>query len=151
MSDLFEQRGFALQQDFKAEQIMVQVDRDELIQALTNLMRNSLQALEDQGSRGSHSNLQTVLHTSNEGNQIIVDIEDNGIGIPKENQSRLFESSFTTKSPDQGTGLGLGISRRFVRNSGGDIEFVSSEPGTKTIFRIRIPIFEQHDKQGAVA
>jgi signal transduction histidine kinase len=71
------------------------------------------------------------------------------VGIADEYQPQLFENSFTTKSPDQGTGLGLGISRRFIRASGGDIEFVSSKPFAQTIFRIQLPIYEQ--KQGAVA
>jgi signal transduction histidine kinase len=153
MADLFEQRSFDLQRDFQAAQFMSVVDRDELIQAVTNLMRNSLQALEDEKNSKSagEKKMGMAIRTRNDGANIVIDIEDNGIGITPENQVRLFESSFTTKKLEDGTGLGLGISRRFVRGYGGDIEFVSSEPGRKTVFRIRLPLEHQQEKQGAVA
>jgi signal transduction histidine kinase len=147
MSDLFDEKGIAIVQEFKADEDVSRVDRDEMIQAVTNLMRNSLQALEDTEAKNG---LRMVVRTKNEGESLLIEIEDNGVGIPSENQARLFESSFTTKSPDQGTGLGLGITRRFVRGNGGEIDFVSSQPNSKTIFRIRLPL-NSEQKQGAVA
>jgi signal transduction histidine kinase len=69
-----------------------------------------------------------------------VDLCDNGVGVPEEYQKMLFEKQFTTKSADEGTGLGLGISRRFMRAHGGDIEFIKSTPFTETIFRIVLPL-----------
>lgn len=149
MADLFDQRGFQIVRRLEAETDLVHADRDELIQAVTNLMRNSFQALEHLGRRPKPRGQMTI-RTYNEGREIFVEIEDNGAGIPATDQSRLFESSFTTKSADEGTGLGLGISRRFVRGYGGDIEFVSSEPNEKTIFRIRLPL-RANNKTGAVA
>lgn len=147
MADLFDQHGFKIEKNFEAKADLVQVDRDEVIQAVTNLMRNSLHAMVEAGrDRQTKSRLQ--LRTRNEGGQVFVEIEDNGVGISAENQAQLFESSFTTKSPDEGTGLGLGISRRFVRAYGGEIEFVSSNPFEKTVFRIRFPIEE---RKGAAA
>lgn len=150
MADLFDQRNFQIIKQFHAEADLVFADRDEIIQAVTNLMRNSFQALEDLGRRhGPRGHL--TLRTSLAENEILVEIEDNGAGVPPADQARLFEASFTTKSSDEGTGLGLGISRRFVRNYGGDIEFVSSEAEQKTIFRIRMPLYAQNGKHGAVA
>lgn len=145
MADLFDQKRFAIIKEFAAAEDVVLTDRDEMIQAVTNLMRNSLQAIEASGRRGS-----MAVRTFNENGRIIVDIEDTGVGVSPENQKQLFESSFTTKPVEEGTGLGLGISRRFVRAYGGEIEFVSSRPLEKTVFRITMPL-EKASIKGAVA
>ena len=69
----------------------------------------------------------------------VVEIVDNGKGIPPEIQPRLFEPFFTTKSVGTGTGLGLLISNRIVANRhGGEIEF-ESKPG-ETRFKVRLPL-----------
>jgi signal transduction histidine kinase len=151
MADLFDEKTIAIVQEFKAEDDIAAVDRDEVIQAFTNLMRNSLQALEDaQKTNPDEAPFKMILRTHNESDGLVIEFEDNGIGIPEENHARLFESSFTTKSPDQGTGLGLGISRRFIRSNGGDIEFLQSKPFQKTVFRVRLPLAAARNK-GAVA
>ena len=69
----------------------------------------------------------------------MVEIVDNGKGIPSEIQSRIFEPFFTTKAVGSGTGLGLIISNRIVANRhGGEIEF-ESRPG-ETRFKVRLPL-----------
>lgn len=151
MGDLFEQKTIGTELDLSAANDLCKIDRDEMIQAVTNLMRNSLQALEATlQAQSAQGPLKMTLRTRNENQNLIIEIEDNGIGIAKEYQSQLFENSFTTKAPDQGSGLGLGISRRFIRGSGGDIEFVSSQPFHKTVFRIHLPLCAEQ-KRGAVA
>lgn len=148
MADLFAQRGFRIERVFDPGPDVARVDRDELIQAVTNLMRNSLQALEENPPPASPCML---VRLSRQGGQLWIDIEDNGAGIAAEHQSRLFESSFTTKSPDRGTGLGLGIARRFVRAYGGEIEFAGSRPHERTVFRVRLPLSGGESAQGAAA
>ncbi len=149
MTDLFQQRGYKIVQEFQAERDLVCVDRDELVQAITNMMRNSLQAMHEAEIRsGQKGTLRLV--TALIQDQLQIYIEDSGVGISPENQTRLFDSQFTTKSPEEGTGLGLGISRRFVRGYGGDIEFLSSEPLRKTVFRILLPVVSEN-KSGAAA
>jgi signal transduction histidine kinase len=76
----------------------------------------------------------------------VVEIEDNGPGIPKEIQSSIFDPFFTTKKVGEGTGLGLDTVARIVRRHHGFIE-VESEPG-KTCFTIRLP-FKQPAMQPA--
>jgi signal transduction histidine kinase len=145
MADLFQQRDYKIIQEFHSDLDLIHVDRDELVQAVTNMMRNSLQSMhEAEIQKGMKGTLRLV--TAHVKNELQIYIEDTGMGIAPENQSRLFESQFTTKSPDEGTGLGLGISRRFVRGHGGDIEFVSSEPLQKTVFRISIPLAQEAHK-----
>ena len=72
-------------------------------------------------------------------NRIVVEVADNGEGIPLELSSRIFDPFFTTKEPGQGTGLGLGVVRRIVtERCDGEIDF-RSEPG-ETRFWVRLPI-----------
>ncbi|MGE4133358.1 MAG: PAS domain-containing sensor histidine kinase, partial [Bdellovibrionales bacterium] len=151
MADLFQEKGFLIDRRFEAQFDECSVDRDEVVQAVTNLMRNSLQALAERAGQGDSSVRPFVrLQTHNEDGKLVIDIEDNGVGIRDEHQQELFKSSFTTKSHDEGTGLGLGIARRFIRGHGGDIDFVSSVPLDKTVFRIVLPLAAD-DQQGAVA
>lgn len=145
MADLFDQQGFKIVTRLDAEPDAIKVDRDEAIQALTNLMRNSLQAIAQGNPQNGEMNIATFFKDG----CVFVDIVDNGEGISPENQTRLFETSFTTKSADEGTGLGLGISRRFVRTYDGDIEFISSTPKVKTHFRVNFPLASRQSKGAA--
>ena len=70
---------------------------------------------------------------------MIVEIEDNGPGIPEEIQKRVFDSFFTTKPPGSGTGLGLDISRNIVLHHHSGNLTVESEPG-RTVFRVELPL-----------
>jgi len=103
----------------------------ELNQVWTNLIDNAIHAVNGTGK--------ICIGTSLEDNQLVVEIVDNGPGIPPEVQAHMFEPFFTTKSVGTGTGLGLIISNRIVGDRhGGEIEF-ESRPG-ETRFKVRLPI-----------
>ena len=103
----------------------------ELNQVWTNLIDNAIAAVKGSGK--------ICIGTSREDDQLVVEIVDNGPGIPPEVQTRMFEPFFTTKSVGTGTGLGLVISNRIVGDRhGGEIEF-ESRPG-ETRFKVRLPI-----------
>src|SRR5262245_35653070 len=103
-------------------------------QVWTNLSDNAIAAV---GGTGK-----ICVGTSLEHDQLVVEIMDNGPGIPPEVQARMFEPFFTTKSVGTGTGLGLVISNRIVGNRhGGEIEF-ESRPG-ETRFKVRLPLNRQ--------
>lgn len=102
----------------------------ELNQVWTNLLDNAVDALNGQG--------QVWLRTSRENDQVLVEIADNGPGIPPEIQHRIFEPFFTTKGVGKGTGLGLDISYRIVKKHCGTIR-VTSQPGD-TCFQVHLPI-----------
>lgn len=137
MADLFNQEGIELKEDFKADTDEINIDRDEFIQVITNLMRNSLQAINKSKAEQKYY-LKIITRTVDD--KIQIELVDNGFGVPEMYQSYLFEQQFTTKSADEGTGLGLGISRRLIRAHGGDIEFVSSKPYQETKFKITLPL-----------
>jgi len=102
----------------------------ELNQVWTNLIHNAIQAL------GEHGTI--TITTRRDGSCALVDISDDGPGIPAEDQTHIFEQFFTTKEPGQGTGLGLATARRIVvdRHSG-SLTF-DSEPG-HTTFHVSLP------------
>jgi len=103
----------------------------ELNQVWTNLIDNAIDAV--------HGTGRICIGTCREDNQVVVEIVDNGSGIPPDVQTHLFEPFFTTKAVGSGTGLGLIISNRIVANRhGGEIEF-ESKPG-ETRFKVRLPI-----------
>ena len=102
----------------------------ELNQVWTNLIDNAIDAIGGQG--------QIWIRTWREQEQVLVEIADNGTGIPKELQERIFEPFFTTKGVGEGTGLGLITSYRTVVGHQGDIR-VFSQPGD-THFQVRLPI-----------
>jgi signal transduction histidine kinase len=103
----------------------------ELNQVWTNLIDNAIDAVNGAGK--------ICIGTCQEDDQLVVEIVDNGSGIPPEVQSHLFEPFFTTKAVGAGTGLGLIISNRIVADRhGGEIEF-ESKPG-ETRFKVRLPL-----------
>ena len=93
-----------------------------------NLLRNAVEAVENGGT--------VAFRTRLEMEGLVVEVEDDGRGIPAENLERLFDPFYTTR--DGGTGLGLWIAYRVVETLGGAIE-VESEPGQGTLFRVGIP------------
>jgi two-component system nitrogen regulation sensor histidine kinase NtrY len=109
-------------------------DRRQLSQALTNLVKNGVEAIESRRSRGEHSlagdRVELKLHE--EDRQLIVDITDTGIGLP-EDRERLTEPYVTTRV--RGTGLGLAIVKKIVEEHMGEIAFLD-RPGGGTHVRI---------------
>ena len=103
----------------------------ELNQVWTNLLDNAIDAVGGHGRIG--------VRTSREDGRVLVEVTDDGPGIPEDVQDRMFEPFYTTKDVGKGTGLGLDISRRVVVDDHkGDIR-VESRPG-KTRFEVRLPI-----------
>ena len=110
---------------------MIRVSSSEMQQVLLNLINNALQAMEKSGGR---LDIRTRLDQS----QVVIDMSDNGPGIPRANLGRIFDPFFTTKPVGRGTGLGLSICYGIVHKLGGSIE-VESVVGLGTTFHIRLP------------
>ncbi|BCM93875.1 sensor kinase CckA [Abditibacteriota bacterium] len=109
----------------------------ELNQVWTNILDNAADALKsgDEAKKGA----QISIRTYRDANSAIIQIRDNGPGIPEEIQRRIFEPFFTTKGVGAGTGLGLDIAYRIiVGRHGGDIKVESNGEGTQ--FCIRLPL-----------
>jgi signal transduction histidine kinase len=102
----------------------------ELNQVWMNLIDNALDAV-PQGGR-------VTVSATGEPTALVVRVVDNGAGIPPEVQRRIFDPFFTTKGVGQGSGLGLDIVRRLIKQHDGEIA-VTSEPG-RTEFTVRLPL-----------
>jgi signal transduction histidine kinase len=101
----------------------------ELNQVWTNLIDNAIDAMDGRG--------ELVVRTRGEFGAVVVEIRDNGSGIPPEIQDRIFDPFFTTKQVGEGTGLGLDTVYRIVQQHRGQV-WVESEPG-RTSFLVRLP------------
>lgn len=106
----------------------------ELNQVWTNLIDNAIDAITAGG--GSTITVRTRLEPPS----VVIEVEDDGPGIPPNVLPRIFEAFFTTKAPGKGTGQGLDISYGIVvHRHGGDLTVVESRPG-RTVFRVEIPL-----------
>ena len=114
--------------DIPEEAFWTQADRDQLSRCFNNIIKNALQALEENGI------IQISMRILE--SKARVEIKDNGLGIPPEVQKRVFEPSFSTKN--SGMGLGLAIVKRVLENAGGEISF-RSQVGVGTTFFIDLP------------
>ena len=113
----------------------IEAHGSELNQVWTNLIDNAADAVTESGRDDG----EVIVRAFPDGDQVVVEIEDNGTGIPAEIQDRIFDSFFTTKPPGSGTGLGLDISFGIVVNKHrGDLRLASSQPG-RTVFRVELP------------
>ena len=113
-----------------AEPTPLVADRSMLEQVVVNLVLNARDAL----PRGGH----VVLRTRREGALAVLEVEDDGVGMPPEIAARIFEPFFTTKAQGKGTGLGLSIAHSVAEQHGGTLT-VRSAPQVGTTFRLALP------------
>ena len=118
--------------------VSVDADREQLVRVLTNLTRNAIQAIEFlQAERQDAPDGVIALQARREGSVTVIEIKDNGPGIPNQIRERLFQA-FQSAARLGGTGLGLAIAAELIRAHGGDIQLQSSTDAG-TCFVITIP------------
>jgi signal transduction histidine kinase len=123
--------GVVIRRDYAGQLPRIQAHGSELNQVWTNIIQNAVDAM------GGHGTI--TMRTATRDGYVLVEIEDDGPGMPPEVAARVFDPFFTTKPPGQGTGLGLNISHNIVvQQHNGHIE-VDSQPG-RTTFRVLLPI-----------
>jgi signal transduction histidine kinase len=127
-------RGISVTRNYAPDLPKIMAYGSELNQVWTNLIDNAADAMGDSGK--------LRIRTARENEYILVEIADNGPGIPADVKPRIFEPFFTTKGVGQGTGLGLDFVYRIVSGMHGQIS-VDSVPGD-TRFAVRIPIDAAH-------
>jgi len=116
----------------------IRISPSELQQVILNLINNAIDAMEKTGGK---IKIETKI-SAIEKNHLVIAMEDNGPGIPKDNLARIFDPFFTTKAVGKGTGLGLSICYGIIQKMGGKID-VHSQVGVGTKFRIWIPFQEE--------
>ncbi len=114
---------------FTNDSFTIVANEGRLHQAVLNILSNAIQAIDDKGS--------ITITTALQDNELMLTISDSGLGIPKENLSRLFDPFFTTKEPGKGTGLGLSISYEIIKGFNGSVEIQSEvKKGTNVIIKL---------------
>ena len=113
-------------------------------QILINLLANALDAVAGNGQPVVQVRARVMAESPRFAS---IEVADNGSGIAKAVRDRLFESFFTTKGDEQGTGLGLAVSREIARGAGGDLALLE-DPGTwnepaSTVFRLTLPVSQE--------
>ena len=114
-------------------ELVVLADSQRLLQVFVNLLGNARDACDERGA------VQVTAYP--EGDLVLVDVEDNGMGIPAALQSQVFEPFFTTKDPGEGTGLGLALVYSIMDDMGGSIGLTSPlqpgpQPGTRFTLKL---------------
>ena len=122
-------RRTAVNRDLESTPLIISANIEALIQAFMALLLNASDAMENAGT------ITLSTRANSAAGELVVEIADEGHGIPREELQRLFEPFFTTKEPGQGTGLGLSICYGIISDHGGRIE-VESETGQGSIFRV---------------
>ena len=123
------------QSKFKNKKIKTRLDPDRMKQVFLNLIINAIEAIENKGQiliSARKEKSEKVGH-----NWIVIEIKDNGIGIPQCDIGKIFDPFFSTKAV--GTGLGLAVSHKIVQDHGGRIEVESIEH-KETTFYINLPM-----------
>jgi signal transduction histidine kinase len=131
-------KGVSVERDYADALPKIWASAGELNQVWTNLLDNAAEAVDGRG--------RIVVGAYGDGDLVVVEIADDGPGIPREIQSRIFEPFFTTKQIGNGTGLGLDIVRRIVVAHSGEVAF-DSGPG-ETRFVVRLPVMGEESMEG---
>jgi signal transduction histidine kinase len=122
--------GITVTRDYQPDLPLIEALGSELNQVWTNILDNAIDAMGGQG--------EIRIRTFARGTDVVVELCDNGPGMPPEVRERIFEPFYTTKPPGSGTGLGLHISHNVVARHGGRIN-VRSRPG-ETCFEVCLPL-----------
>lgn len=128
------ERGIRSEFRFGPDTALVEVDRVQIQQVLTNLMRNAMEAMRDAERK------ELTISTRIEGESVVTEVADTGTGISDEVAERLFQP-FVTSKPN-GMGVGLSISRRIINAHGGDI-FVATNANGGATFTFTLPIVRE--------
>jgi signal transduction histidine kinase len=128
-----------VERDYAADLPRLDIRGNELNQVWTNIIDNAIAAT---GGRGT-----LRLRTALAGDEVVVEIEDDGPGIAPDVVGQVFDAFFTTKEPGSGTGLGLNISHNIVERVHGGRIAVTSEPG-RTVFSVALPLTQPRSADG---
>lgn len=139
-----QEKGIKIKKRFRLNLASILGDKHLLEQVVLNLALNAVAAMPDGGS--------LILETGEVGTDtfvgskmVYVRVTDTGIGIPRAIQDRIFDPFYTTKISENGTGLGLSVSDRIVRQHEGSLEF-ESKPGQGSTFTVNLPIATEQAK-----
>ena len=149
-AERMEARKVRLQCDLDGDALPVMGDRDRLETVILNLTNNAVDAVQNRSEGEGRVLVRCRTIKNAEGDWVMIEVEDNGPGIPPKLRDRIFEPFFTTKPTGEGHGLGLFLCHAIVAEHRGRIELTESESGAR--FRILLPVLpgtQPHQKEVA--
>lgn len=134
-----------VQVDVEPDLPELRINANQIQQVFVNLINNASQAIASTGREGE------ILIIARRGlHGVVIDVTDNGPGMPEQLAAKAFEPFFTTKPEGQGTGLGLNICQGIIKEHGGRITLTTT-PGEGSTFSVELPLLEYHDEDPAPA
>lgn len=127
----FQKKNIKSELIFQDETVTARIDAVQITQVLFNLILNAIQV--------SPKKSTIKISIKNDTENLFINIEDQGTGIPDLNKEKIFEAFYTTKAPNNGCGLGLSVVHRIVKNHKGEIKVLNNSP-SGTIFIVKIPL-----------
>jgi signal transduction histidine kinase len=128
-----EKKGIRITVDIDRSAFLVASDKERLEQVFLNLVKNSMEAMDEGGD--------ILIRASTHNDRVEITVTDDGCGISEEDREKIFAPFFTTKK--DGTGLGLGISKRIVEDHAGSSLTVKSQEGGGTTVTITLPRYRE--------
>lgn len=147
----------AITSDIRTTDNMVLADSTQIHQVMMNLGTNAYHAMREKGGTLVFELFEKYIHKDDwkftdfklaSGPYLVISVSDTGCGMDKSVQSKIFDPYFSTKSKEEGTGLGLSVVHGIITQHKGHIE-VYSEPGHGTTFRIYLPKLQENHEQAA--
>lgn len=135
-----EQHRVTMNREFAAEPLTVKVDLDFVKQALLNVVINGVQAMPNGGT--------LTIRSRRDQDFAVIEVNDQGVGIPRELQEKIFELYFTTKKDKGGSGIGLAQTYQIMQWHHGSVEF-ESIVGKGTTFRLSFPLVPLEETNGS--
>ena len=137
--------GMALECELASGLPSIEANPFSLEEVLINLVSNARHSIEakrhrDETQVGGVVRIRTCVAQAESGSRVAVTVSDDGVGIAEPVLERAFDPFYTTKPPDEGTGLGLSVSRAIVEGFGGDIELRSNDANGGAIARFTVPV-----------
>lgn len=133
-----EKLDITIEKNLHSERTAVLANKIKLEQVVINLVKNSLDALESQGSKNGR--IEVAISKDLDQNQIIIDVSDNGPGLSDSIKENLFKPFVSTKDAGAGTGLGLSICAKIIEGHQGKLSHIPTPSGCR--FQIRLPMIE---------
>ena len=130
---------------FKAEEEIFPVSGNiyKFEQVMLNLIKNAIDALEEKKLKsGKEFNMKIAIHSYRDNNSLIIKLQDNGVGIGKEEIDYLYQPFYTTKAPGKGVGLGIPISQKIIKEMHGNM-LIESKPMKGTTVTLTLPVKEK--------
>nr|WP_272881433.1 PAS domain S-box protein [Fundidesulfovibrio soli] len=146
LAEKYNLKNISITRDYESNELTVPCSGNQVQQVILNLLRNAVHAMSEAETPAPS----ITLRARTDGENVLIEVEDNGPGMEERVRRRVFDPFFTTKAPSKGTGLGLSVSYFLVVNRHGGVLDVHSAPGKGTRFSVKLPLKPRYGKKASI-